>query len=188
MLEGEQPYKFLTRARGASKTTDLAAVALALLLDADDAARLYWVGADSDQGKLAIDAIAGYVARTPSLADHVEIQTRRVLAIKTGAALDVLAADSAGAWGLKPAAVFADELANWADTTHPRRVWEAVSSRRRQDADAQTRCPDDGGRPRALLGEGLGARGRVAAVARPRGSRPCAMDGEPIDSPSRSLV
>ena len=128
VLEGEQPYNFLTRARGASKTSDLAAVALSLLLAADDAARLYWLGADTDQGRLAIDAIAGYVARTPSLGDHVEVQTRRVLALNSGAALDVLAADSAGAWGLRPFAVFCDELANWQDTTHPRRVWEAVSS------------------------------------------------------------
>lgn len=128
VLEGRRPYHFLTRARGASKTTDLAAVALALLLSADDARRSYWLGADADQGTLALDSIAGFVARTPALASRVELQSRRVLAIDSAASLDVLAADAAGAWGLRPFAVFADELAQWADTPAPRRLWEAVSS------------------------------------------------------------
>ena len=41
VLEGDRPYNFLTRARGASKTTDLAAVALSMLLALDSADRLY---------------------------------------------------------------------------------------------------------------------------------------------------
>jgi hypothetical protein len=36
VLEGRAPYNFLTRARGASKTTDLSAVALSVLLAAKD--------------------------------------------------------------------------------------------------------------------------------------------------------
>lgn len=90
--------------------------------------RYYWIAADQDQGALAIDAIAGFVQRTPTLADRVEVQARRVLVPSNGASLDVLAADAQGAWGLRPAGVFADELANWAETPLPRRLWEAVST------------------------------------------------------------
>lgn len=128
VLAGEPPYNFLTRARGASKTTDLAAVALALLLTASSASRLYWLAADSDQGALAIDSIAGFVARTPQLQARVDVQARRVIAPATGASLQVLAADAPGAYGLRPSAVFVDELAQWSDTPAPRRLWEAVST------------------------------------------------------------
>ena len=63
------PYHFLTRARGASKTTDLAGVAIAMLLTLPDRSRLHWLAADRDQGALAIDAIGGFVSRTPMLRD-----------------------------------------------------------------------------------------------------------------------
>jgi len=137
VLEGEQPYQFLTRARGASKTTDLAAVALALLLTASDAERLYWLAADADQGALAVDSIAGFAARTPELAMRVDVRARRVLATATGASLTVLAADAPGAWGLRPAAVFVDELAQWSDTPAPRRLWEAVATAAAKRSDAR---------------------------------------------------
>lgn len=79
ILEGSVPYCFLTRSRGSSKTTDLAAVMLALLLTAQDRFRAYWLASDGDQGSLALDVIAGFVSRTPGLADRVEIQSRRVV-------------------------------------------------------------------------------------------------------------
>src|SRR5665811_2083479 len=100
VLEGPEPYHFLTRARGASKTTDLAGAALSMLLTASDADRLHWLAADRDQGALAIDAIAGFAARTPALGGQVDVQSRRVVVPSTGATLEILAADAPGAWGL----------------------------------------------------------------------------------------
>ena len=50
-------YAFLTRARGASKTIDLARLALAMLLAAEHRARFVWTAADADQARLAHDAI-----------------------------------------------------------------------------------------------------------------------------------
>lgn len=129
VIEAEgTPYHFLTRSRGASKTTDLAAVALALLLSAFDGARLYWLAADQGQGALAIDSIVGFAARTPSIGERLDVQARLVRVPATGAELVVLPADAPGAWGLRPAAVFCDELSWWSDTPAPRRLWEAVSS------------------------------------------------------------
>jgi hypothetical protein len=90
--------------------------------------RYYWLAADAGQGALAIDAIRGFVDRTPSLVGRVDIQARRVLVPSTGAMLEVLPADAAGAWGLLPDGVFVDELAQWEDTPQPQRLWEAVSS------------------------------------------------------------
>ena len=78
VLEGERPYSFLTRSRGGSKTTDLAACALSELLVADAPLRCYWLAADSDQGALALDCIAGFVGRTPTLLDRVEVQAESV--------------------------------------------------------------------------------------------------------------
>jgi hypothetical protein len=113
----------------------------------------YWLGADQEQGALAIDSIAGFLARTPRLAGRVEVQSRRVLVPSTGASLDVLAADAAGAWGLRPAGVFVDELTQWTDTPQPRRLWEAVSSAVAKQSGAATIRDASGPSPRDVLAE-----------------------------------
>lgn len=136
ILDGPLPYHFLTRARGSSKTTDLAAVALALLLSREFIERLYWLAADVDQGRLAIDAILGFTSRTPALGDALTVTANAVEATATGARLDVLAADAASSWGLRPFAVFVDEVTQWPETSQPKRLWESVSSAvaKRRDA------------------------------------------------------
>ena len=137
VLEGEEPYSFLTRSRGSSKTTDLAAVALSVLVAADHRLRAYWLAADADQGRLAVDAIAGFVSRTPSLAGRVDVQNRRVLVPESGAVLEVLPADAPSAWGLTPHLLLCDELANWNDGPSARRLWEAASSAVAKRSDAR---------------------------------------------------
>lgn len=137
VLEGEAPYSYLTRARGSSKTTDLAAVALSVLVAAEHRLRAYWLAADADQGRLAVDAIAGFVSRTEALAGRVEVQSRRVVAPASDAMLEVLPADAPSAWGLNPHWLFADELANWADGPAARRLWEAASSAAAKRSDAR---------------------------------------------------
>lgn len=137
VLEGDAPYSYLTRARGSSKTTDLAAVALSVLIAAEHRLRGYWLAADADQGRLAVDAIAGFVSRTPELAGRVEVQSRRVVVPASDASLEVLPADAPSAWGLNPHWLFADELANWADGPAARRLWEAASSAAAKRSDAR---------------------------------------------------
>jgi phage terminase large subunit-like protein len=136
ILHGSVPYHFLTRARGASKTSDLAGVALSLLLTADARRRWYWLAADREQGQLAIDAAQGFADRTPALRGALTLGVGSVEAKRSGARLDVLAADAATSWGLRPAGVFVDEITGWADTSGPRRLWESVSSAVAKQDDA----------------------------------------------------
>jgi len=72
------PYSFLTRPRGGSKTTDLAAIALTVMIaQAPPEARLYALAADRGQGTLLLDAVDGFVKRTPFLNGAVEISAYR---------------------------------------------------------------------------------------------------------------
>ena len=89
---------------------------------------LYGLAADRDQGRLLLDSIAGYTERTPELSGAIDVGAYRVTANRSGSTLDVLAADAPGAWGLRPAFVVVDEIAQWGSTGAPRRLWEAVSS------------------------------------------------------------
>lgn len=123
------PYHYETRARGWSKTADLAGAEIAVMLaQLPASSRLYALGADRDQGRLFVDSIAGFVSRTPELRGALTVDSYRVTAARSGCVLDVLPADEAGAWGLRPAFVAIDELAAWGTTPGPRRLFEAVTT------------------------------------------------------------
>lgn len=123
------PYHYLTRARGWSKTTDLAAVAIvAMLAQLPPGSRLYALAADRDQGALLLDSVRGFVGRTPLLAGALRVEAYRVVAVARGTTLEVLAADASGAYGLRPDFLVIDELAQWPETPGARRLWEATST------------------------------------------------------------
>jgi len=128
VLAGERPFTYVTRPRGASKTSDAAGCALAWLLTAGPHSRGYWAASDRDQAALAIDTIRGFVERTPMLGDRVEVQTHRVIARASGASLETVPADAASSWGLRPSLLIADEFAWWANTPQPRQLWDSLSS------------------------------------------------------------
>ena len=123
----EPPFHFLTRSRGYSKTTDLAAVLIAFLITFVSS-RSYGLASDIDQAGLLIDAIRGFCERTPFLRGTFDITGTRVTHRKSGATFETLAADAPGAWGLRPSFVVVDEIAQWAETTASKRLWEAVTS------------------------------------------------------------
>ena len=131
------PFHFLTRPRGGSKTSDLSAAAIALLLTLPPRSRCYWAAADAGQAELAIDVAAGFLARTPALRGALEVQARRVIARATDSTLDVVEAHAPSAWGTNPSAVFVDELANWQDGPAARRLWEALSSAAAKRSDSR---------------------------------------------------
>lgn len=127
--ESETPYHWLARARGWSKTTDLGAKALVVMLaQAPSRARLYGIAADQAQGGLLLDALAGFAHRTRELEGALTIQESRVIATRSGAILQILPADSASVWGLRPYFVVVDELTVWHETPRTLRVWEGVTT------------------------------------------------------------
>jgi hypothetical protein len=123
------PYHWQTRSRGYSKTTDLGGVALTKLLkQAPPGSRSYAVAADQAQARLLLDAIEGFVRRSSELSRLLDVQSWKVTVRESGATLEALPADEAGAWGLRPFFAVCDELAMWGTTSGPRRIWDAITS------------------------------------------------------------
>ncbi len=142
------PYHFLTRARGYSKSTDLAAVAVALMVAGLPAgSRLYAVAADRDQGRLIVDSMTGFVSRTPGLASLISVGNFKATT-RSGVVMEILAADAAGSWGLRPSFVIVDELAQWPGTSGPRRVWDAIRSAMAKVEGSRMVCLTSAGEPR----------------------------------------
>jgi phage terminase large subunit-like protein len=132
------PYNFLTRPRGGSKTTDLAGITLAAMAtQLGSGSRLYALAADRDQGRLLVDAIRGFCHRTPGLEVLFQVDSYRVSLPRDDIVLEVMAADAPGAWGLRPALLIVDELAQWPDTNGARRLWDATSSAMAKRSDSR---------------------------------------------------
>src|SRR5580698_1598714 len=95
IFDDEGPrWHLLTRPRGGSKTTDLAAVALSWLATvAVPGARGYVVASDKDQAAILIDGAAGLVDRTPELKSRITVQAYKLVA-QSGATVEVLSSDS----------------------------------------------------------------------------------------------
>lgn len=122
------PYAFWTRARGYSKTSDVAAAAIAMLLRVLPAGSFAYVcAADRDQGRLCIDSLRGFALRTPEIAGALTIDAFKVTAAN-GSTLEVLAADAATSWGVRPSFLGIDEITVWASTSGPRQLYESVTS------------------------------------------------------------
>ena len=123
---------YLTRPRGGSKTTDGAALAVALhLTDAPDGATSYVVAADADQAALVLDSVRGLLLREPGFRSSLRVERNRVVFLADGelsSTLTVVPADEASAYGLRPWLLIADELSNWPETPNARGVWAAVIS------------------------------------------------------------
>lgn len=129
---------FQTRPRGASKSTDVAGVGVAVAVtQLAPGSRGYVVAADRDQGRLIVDSVAGFRERTPGLAGAISVDSYRVTATRSRASLEVLAADSASAWGLRPALLVADEIAQWRSTREPQALWKALVSATGKVSDAR---------------------------------------------------
>jgi hypothetical protein len=121
-------WHYLTRPRGGSKSTDAAGVALCWLAsEAPAGARGYVVAVDSDQAALDVDAASGLVARTPGLSNAVEVQALKAVG-RSGASVEVLSADGASAFGLRPHLMIVEEIGQWPQTRSHRRLWSAIVS------------------------------------------------------------
>ena len=130
-LNKKEPYYLFTRARGRSKTSDLAGMVLAVMLSQSvPGAKLYGIAADKDQARLLIDAARGYQARDNSLdlKKHLRFGNYVIAIPKLSISYEVIAADAASAYGLKPSFLVVDELAQWKSTPGVQELWTAVTS------------------------------------------------------------
>jgi hypothetical protein len=142
-----EPNRIELRPRGGAKTSDTAALMVTMLLKVvAPGSRAYAFAADRDQSRLIIDAIRGYVSRTPALANTLTVNNYTVTA-RNGTELQVMASDSASAWGLKPAIVFVDEWCQLPSTTNTETLWQAITSSMGKVPGAKLLCASTAGDP-----------------------------------------
>ena len=173
-IDGGPRRHFWTRPRGASKTTDAAGCAVAALLSRlPRAARAYVVAADREQAALMLDSIGGFRDRTPSLRGALDVQSWKVTATRSGATLEVIAADAASAWGLRPHLIIVSEFAAWPETPGTLRLWRAMYSALPKVRDSRLLIETNAGEPshfsHAVLSDALAnpASWRVSEVPGP---------------------
>lgn len=136
--DGEVSQNWLTRPRGGRKTTDLAGVVLALLLEqAPPAARCYGGASDEDQAAELVDAAAGLIERTSRLRGAFWVTGLKVTNRSTGATFEALPMD-ASAMGKRAWLIVLDEVSNWPDTRRARRFWGVLTSGNRKLPDCRT--------------------------------------------------
>lgn len=124
-----QPNRWESRPRGGSKTTDVAGSVLVAMLETLSAgSRSYAFAVDRDQARYIVDYAAGFVMRTPALASALTVDSYKVTARNNGSTFEVMAADAASAYGLKPAIAICDEFCQWPSTVNAKGVWTATTS------------------------------------------------------------
>jgi phage terminase large subunit-like protein len=163
---------FLTRPRGGSKTTDLAAVLLVVLIvQAPRRSTSHAYARDQDQAALLLDAMRALAERS-GLAGLLEFGAASVTVKATGARLRVESADAASAFGRIPYFVVADELAQWPITRGARTLWEAIVSGLPKKKDSRLVAITSAGDPahwvaRIIDGARASERWRVSEVPGP---------------------
>src|SRR5581483_6966850 len=88
--------------------------------------RLSGIGAagDQDQARLLRDAIGRLTYVNPWLSRLIEVQSYRVVNLRTESALDIIASDAKTSYGLTPDFIIADEVVHWAKGD----LWESLVS------------------------------------------------------------
>ena len=169
------PYRWDSRPRGGSKTTDAAALCAVLMVAVlPPGSSLSAFAVDRDQARLLGDALRGFVARTAALrgvldADAYAARTR------SGVRLEILAADAASAWGRKDAFAVADEVTAWPTTTNTRRAVGGHLLGDRQGSRGEASRHHDERRPRQVDRWHLASRAHFAGLDCRRDARAAGM-------------
>ncbi|MGO1837443.1 terminase large subunit domain-containing protein [Agrococcus casei] len=129
VLDSHGPRRhYLLRGRGMSKTTDVAAIVLVLLLtEAPAGSNSHVYAADEEQAELTLDAMRGFVDRA-QLGAQLRVSASNVTNTTTGATVTVETSDGASAFGKRPWLQVVDELAVWPNTSNARTLWSAIVS------------------------------------------------------------
>ncbi|GAA2181959.1 hypothetical protein GCM10009847_25650 [Leucobacter tardus] len=119
---------YLLRGRGMSKTTDVGALVLVLLLtEAPGGSQSHIYAADEEQAELTLDAMRGFIDRA-QLGAQLRVAASSVTNTSTGATVTVETSDGASAFGKRPWLQVVDELAVWANRSNARTLWSAIVS------------------------------------------------------------
>ena len=141
------PFRWESRPRSGSKTTDAAAVIIAAALAVlPPGSFMYGFAVDRDQAEILVKAIAGFTARTPELGAHVDLANNQVT-FSNRTTFEALAADAASTWGLKPAFIVADEVCQWPTTRNAKELWVAMFSSLGKVPGAKLLCISTSGDP-----------------------------------------
>jgi hypothetical protein len=133
--------------RGARKTTDIAAILLAILTaQAPPMSRSYVGASDLDQAMELVDAARGLVERTEELRGEFTVTELTITSARTGASVTALPAD-ASAFGKRAYLIILDEIANWPETRKARRFWSVLMSGNRKLRECRTIVITNSGDP-----------------------------------------
>jgi hypothetical protein len=129
LLDRDGPRRhWIGRSRGYSKTDDLAAVTVAVLLEQlHTGHEAIGIAADRDQARLLIDHIRPIATRTPEPRGALDVGAYDVRT-RSGVRFEAMASDGPSAWGPSPAWAVCDEPCQWSETPNARTMWEAIST------------------------------------------------------------
>lgn len=124
-------WSYLERARGHSKTTDIAVMCVWALAFATRPIRGYAFAADKDQSRLLKDAIATIIRLNPWLSEILDINAHSISNGANGhpaegAELIIAASDVGSSYGILPDLIVADELTHWEEGAEG--LWESIIS------------------------------------------------------------
>lgn len=127
--EGGPRRHWVGRPKGGAKTDDAGGFLLAELvcglIPPDRPA--YAAAADRDQAALILASLRGFVQR--SGLDHVvELQAYRAVHRSSGASIEIMAADTASSYGLRPFRLVIDELCQFNDTPRSKEFFQSLWS------------------------------------------------------------
>lgn len=126
-LDGPRRH-WLGRSRGYSKTDDLAAVTVAVLLEQMRAGEeAVAIAADRDQAGILVRRMGHISRRTPELGSALQVD-RYMVTSAHGVRLEAMASDAAGSWGRTPTWTVADELGQWSRSASARELWISAST------------------------------------------------------------
>ncbi len=120
---------WLGRAKGFSKTRDVAALSIVALLTqfpVNSDQKGYAAASDADQAALLRQSVQAFVDGTPALRGEIKVEGSKITAVRRGPELHILAADTAGSHGLRPCWLVVDELANFDDTARRREFFDTL--------------------------------------------------------------
>ncbi len=123
-VDVEHSRGWLERARGHSKTSDLAVMVTWSLLISRRPLRGVVAAGDVDQASLLRDAIERLVTLNPWLASFVSVKAAKLVNPQTGSECSIITSDAPSSYGLLPDFVVADEIVHW----RRRDLWDSLLS------------------------------------------------------------